>query len=84
MAIENPPYYAIPVWPIITNTQGGLVHKSMQQVIDTFGNVIPRLYACGELEAFWAHIYLLSGNLSECIWSGHIAGMNAAKEPIEK
>ncbi|MFC1814475.1 FAD-dependent oxidoreductase [Thermodesulfobacteriota bacterium] len=80
--IETAPFYAVPVWPIITNTQGGPVHNAKRQVIDAFGSPIPRLYTAGELGSFWAHLYLLGGNLSECIWSGRIAGINAARESI--
>jgi len=78
--IEQPPYYAIPMWPTISNTQGGPQHNAKQQVIDPFGQPIPHLYAVGELGSFWGHLYLLDGNLAECLLSGRIAGINAAKE----
>ncbi|MBI2860765.1 MAG: FAD-binding protein [Chloroflexi bacterium] len=81
MPIEQPPFYAAPVWPVITNTQGGPEHDARQQVIDVFGQPIPHLYAAGELGSFWSHVYLLSGNLSECLTSGRVAGRNAAREP---
>ncbi|MBI4317787.1 MAG: FAD-binding protein [Chloroflexi bacterium] len=80
MRIQKPPYYAVEVWPIITNTQGGPVHNAKQQVIDSFGEVIPRLYAVGELGSFFGHLYQLGGNIGECFTSGKIAGMNAATE----
>ena len=80
MPIEVPPFYAVPVWPIITNTQGGPQHNARQQIIDAFGEPIPHLYSAGELGSFWSHIYLLSGNLSECLSSGRVAGRNAAAE----
>ncbi|MFC2013895.1 FAD-binding protein [Chloroflexota bacterium] len=80
MRIETPPFYAVPVWPVISNTQGGPVHNAKQQVIDAFGRPIPHLYSAGELGSFWSHIYLLGGNLGECLVSGRIAGMNAAQE----
>jgi len=78
--IEVPPFYAAPVWPIISNTQGGPQHNVKQQIIDPFGKPIPRLYAAGELGSFWSHVYLLAGNLGECLSSGRIAGRNAAAE----
>jgi len=81
MPIEVPPFYAAPVWPIISNTQGGPQHDARQQIVDAFGEPIPRLYAAGELGSFWSHLYLLSGNLGECITSGRLAGRNAAAEP---
>lgn len=78
--IVNPPFYAIEVWPIITNTQGGPVHNALQQVLDPFGRPIPRLYAAGELGSLWGHVYALGGNNSECLIGGRIAGEQAAKE----
>ncbi|MBI2953899.1 MAG: FAD-binding protein [Chloroflexi bacterium] len=80
MALATPPYYAAQVWPIITNTQGGPVHNAKQQVMDPFGQPIPRLYAVGELGSFFGHLYQLGGNIGECFTSGKIAGQNAAKE----
>ncbi|MFC1917896.1 FAD-binding protein [Chloroflexota bacterium] len=80
MPIEVPPFYAVPAWPVISNTQGGPVHNEKQQVLDAFGQPIPRLYAVGELGSFWSHLYLLGGNLSECLISGRTAGQNAAAE----
>ena len=78
--IEVPPFYAVPTWPIITNTQGGPVHNERQQVLDPFGQVIPRLYSTGELGSFFAHLYQLAGNLGECVLSGRMAGKSAALE----
>jgi hypothetical protein len=49
MPLQTPPFYAIEAWPIITNTQGGLVHNARQQVVDPYGEPIPRLYKAGEL-----------------------------------
>ena len=80
MEIEFPPFYAVPVWPIINNTQGGPQHDARQQILDAFSEPVPRLYAAGELGSFWSHLYLLSGNLGECLSSGRIAGKNSAME----
>lgn len=79
--IGTPPFYAVPVWPLISNTQGGPQHNVKQQIVDPYGSPIPRLYAAGELGSFWAHVYLLAGNLGECLSSGRVAGTNAAAEP---
>lgn len=81
LPIAHGPFYGVPVWPICTNTQGGPEHDEKQRVLDPYGTVIPRLYAVGELGSFFGHIYLLGGNLSECIISGRIAGAGAAGEP---
>jgi len=80
LPVVSPPFYAVPVWPVISNTQGGPEHNVRQQVIDAFGQPIPRLYAVGELGSFFGHLYELSGNLSECLYSGRIAGKAAAGE----
>lgn len=80
MAIENPPFYALEAWPICTNTQGGPDHNAKQQVLDPYGVPIPRLYAAGELGSFYRHLYLLGGNLAECVVGGRIAGKMAARE----
>ncbi len=80
MAIDTPPFYAIEVWPVITNTQGGPVHNVRQQVMDPFEQPIPRLYSVGELGSIFAHLYQVSGNLGECVTSGRIAGKFAAAE----
>jgi len=82
MPIAKSPYYAAEVWPIIVNTQGGPIHNAGQQVLDPFGQPIPRLYAVGELGSFFGHLYELAGNLGECLLSGRIAGRNAAAEVV--
>ena len=82
MLIEIPPFHAVQVWPVITNTQGGPVHNAKQQVIDAFGQPIPHLYSAGELGSFFGHIYLEGGNLGECLISGRVAGQNAVTEPV--
>ena len=79
--IATPPFYAVPVWPILTNTQGGPEHDARQRVVDPFGEPIPRLYAAGECGSFFAHLYLLGGNLSELVIGGRIAGRDAALLP---
>jgi len=78
--IERPPFYSIPAWPIITNTQGGPVHNGKQQVVDPYGQPILRLYAAGEMGSIFGHLYMLAGNNAECFIGGKIAGMHAASE----
>ena len=76
--IAEPPFYAIQVWPVVSNTQGGPVHDERQRVIDVRGQPISGLYAVGELGSFFGHIYLLGGNITEGIVGGRIAGRAAA------
>ncbi|MFN8524151.1 MAG: FAD-dependent oxidoreductase [Chloroflexota bacterium] len=77
-AVQTPPFHAIQVWPVVSNTQGGPRHDEHQRVLDAFDRPIPGLYAVGELGSFFGHIYLLGGNLSEGAAGGKIAGRRAA------
>ncbi|OGA04052.1 MAG: hypothetical protein A3H35_20260 [Betaproteobacteria bacterium RIFCSPLOWO2_02_FULL_62_17] len=79
VSIDTPPFHAIEVWPVVSNTQGGPVHDEHQQVLDVRGRLIPGLFAVGELGSFFGHIYLLGGNISEGIVGGRIAARRAAK-----
>lgn len=47
--IEEGPYYALPQFPSVHHTMGGLVINTNTEVVDIFGNVIPGLYAAGEV-----------------------------------
>lgn len=76
--IESPPFYVGEVWPVVSNTQGGPVHNARQQIINVFGEPIPRLYAAGEMGSAFGYLYLSGGNLSECMVTGKVAGSEAA------
>ncbi len=76
--IAEPPFYGAPVWPVVSNTQGGPVHDAQQRVIDVYAQPIPRLFAAGELGSAYGHLYISGGNISECFITGRIAGRNAA------
>ena len=77
--VAEPPFYAVRVWPVVSNTQGGPKHDERQRVLDAFGQPIPGLYAAGELGSMFGHIYLLGGNLTEGLVGGRIAGREAAQ-----
>jgi succinate dehydrogenase/fumarate reductase flavoprotein subunit len=82
--IEKPPFYALPLYPTLLNTQGGPRRNTKARVLDAFGQPIPRLYSAGELGSMWGIIYQGAGNIGECIVFGCIAGRNAAAEkPIK-
>lgn len=49
LKIEKGPYYAIPQWPSVHHTMGGLTITEKTEVQDIWGNVIPGLYAAGEI-----------------------------------
>ena len=47
--IDRGPYYAIPQWPSVHHTMGGLVINEKTEVKDIWDNVISGLYAAGEV-----------------------------------
>ncbi len=79
--IARAPFTFAPVWPIVSNTQGGPVHDARQRVLDPSGRPIPGLYAVGECGSLFGHLYLSGGNIAECFIGGHIAGKQAARSP---
>ncbi|MGA0025170.1 MAG: FAD-dependent oxidoreductase [Burkholderiales bacterium] len=79
LPIEKAPFYGAPVYPVISNTQGGPVHDAQSRVIDVYGKPIPRLWSAGECGSAFGHLYLSGGNIAECVVTGRIAGRGAAK-----
>jgi succinate dehydrogenase/fumarate reductase flavoprotein subunit len=79
MPIATPPFSAAYVWPIVSNTQGGLSHDEEQRVLDAFGAPLPRLYVAGELGSVFGHLYFSGANYSECLIGGRLAGVNVAR-----
>jgi fumarate reductase flavoprotein subunit len=47
--LDTPPYYAIKVHTSLTSMKGGVKINTRCQVIDNYGDVIPGLYAIGEV-----------------------------------
>jgi len=79
--LENPPFYAVRLWPGGANTQGGPRRNARGQILNTDGDPIPGLYGAGELGSVYGMLYPSGGgNLAECIAFGRIAGENAARE----
>jgi succinate dehydrogenase/fumarate reductase flavoprotein subunit len=77
----NGPFYAVENFPSCLNTQGGMVRDTGGHVLDTEGQIIPRLYAAGENGGFWTHLYQCMSNVgSDCYALGRIVGTNAAGE----
>lgn len=83
MPIAKPPYYAASIWPIVSNTQGGLAHDERQRVLDAFGEPISGLFVAGELGSAFGHLYMSGGNIAECFVGGRIAGEEAARRERE-
>lgn len=77
--INNPPYYAAERVPTIHHTMGGVEINTETQVLDTQGNVIPGLFAAGEVTGGIHGTNRLGGNaLTDTVVFGRIAGTNAA------
>lgn len=74
------PFYAVGQWPAIHHTMGGLRINEKAQVIDIFGEVIPKLYAAGEVTGGVHGSNRLGGNAtSDAVVFGRMAGKNTVK-----
>ncbi len=82
MPIAKPPFVFAPVWPVVSNTQGGPVHDAAQRIVRPDGTPIAGLYAAGEMGSVFGHLYMSGGNIAECFVGGRIAGIAAARESV--
>jgi flavocytochrome c len=83
--IETPPYYGIKCKVCLTSMKGGLRINGKDQVLNQFGEVIPGLYAAGEIAGGLMGIpskYYTGTMTIQCFTQGRIAGDVAADEPI--
>ena len=79
MTMEKGPYYAIPQWPSVHHTMGGLNITPNTEVRDIYGNVIPGLLAAGEITGGIHGTNRLGSNaVADCCANGYIAGQFAA------
>lgn len=79
--LKDGPFYAIAQWPAVHHTMGGLRINKDAQVIDIWGNTIPRLYAAGEVTGGIHGSNRLGGNaIPDCIVFGRVAGKNAGSK----
>jgi fumarate reductase flavoprotein subunit len=80
LKIQEGPFYASPVKVQVHHTMGGVTINTDTQVLDASGNVIPGLYAAGEVTGGIHGGNRVGGNaLADCFTFGRIAGTNAAK-----
>ncbi len=78
--ISTAPYYAIKIAPGIHHTMGGIKIDTQAQVIDTEGDVIAGLFACGETTGGIHGGNRVGGNaVCDFIVFGRIAGTSAAE-----
>jgi 3-oxosteroid 1-dehydrogenase len=75
--VATPPYYAIKIYPGGPNTWGGPRKNGNLEVVRADDTAIGRLYAVGELGSIDTLSYPVN-NFYECVFSGRIAGENAA------
>lgn len=79
MKIQTAPFYACPSRPSVHHTMGGLEINEVAQVVDQSGNVIPGLFAAGEVTGGIHGGNRLGGNaIADCFVFGKIAGQTAA------
>ena len=80
--IDTPPFYTVKCLTSITSLKGGLKINAHSQVVNQYGEVIPGLYAAGEVTGgLHTNTYLLGVMSSGAMTFGIIAGRNAVKEP---
>lgn len=79
--IDTPPFHAIKCVTSTTSLRGGLRINARSQVLNQFNEVIPGLYAAGEVTGgLFSKKYLSGVMSSESMTFGIIAGRNAIKE----
>ena len=79
--IDTPPFYAFPCTAAILGTYGGILINDKAQVIDVFGNVIPGLYAAGEITGgVHGAAYMTGTAFGKAQIFGRIAAKNAMAE----
>lgn len=78
--LNKAPFYAVEVGPAIHHTMGGLKINTKTQVIDNSGNVVPGLFAAGEVTGGVHGANRLGGNaVADIAVFGKIAGAEASK-----
>jgi len=73
--MEEGPYYAVAQYPSVHHTMGGLVIDKYTQVKDIYGQIIPGLYAAGEVTGGVHGTNRLGSNAdSDACGMGYISG----------
>lgn len=78
--LDKGPFFAVKYRPLFHHTMGGIEINTKTQVLDTNGNVIPGLYAAGEVTGGIHGSNRLGGNaITDIITFGRIAGQEVMK-----
>ena len=78
--IKNPPFYVLPSTAVLLATYCGVKIDGKMQVIDVFGNVIPGLYASGEVAGgFHGRTYLSATAFISAVVLGWVAADTVIK-----
>jgi succinate dehydrogenase/fumarate reductase flavoprotein subunit len=78
------PFYAVRLYTMTLNTQGGPKRSAKGQIMSTGGAPIPRLFGAGELGTIYPYNYNGGGNVAEAMSSGRFAARQiAALEKLE-
>ncbi|MDR1573822.1 MAG: flavocytochrome c [Clostridiales Family XIII bacterium] len=73
--LEEPPFYALAQWPAVHYCMGGIRINAQCGVFDIWGDLIPGLYAAGEVCGGIHGANRLGGNaIAECVVFGRRAG----------
>jgi succinate dehydrogenase/fumarate reductase flavoprotein subunit len=81
--LDEPPYYAVQLWPGGSHTPGGPRRDADARIWSVRGAPIPGLYGAGELGSMYGLLYPAGGgSVAECLAFGRIAGRNAASPRV--
>jgi len=79
--LDDPPYYAVELYPGGTNTSGGPRRDEHARILDPFGLPIPGLYGAGELGEAIGLLYPAGGaNISDALCFGRLAATHCAQQ----
>ena len=79
--IEKPPFWGAYVGMSVHHTMGGVVINTAAEVIDRRGEVIPNLYAAGEVTGGIHGANRLGGNaIADCLTFGRLVGKEIAEK----
>lgn len=82
-AVQQPPFYAVPIHPGNSGTKGGLQTDDSSRVLDHAGRAIPGLYACGDVAAstMGAGYAGAGASLGTALTFAFIAGRHCVSQP---